>query len=90
MSPSHQSQPIVMVERLANILTKSVSSASRGDAPPASVVGVGPEQVAHGSFVGYFLNSVNRTDVVERVDGRGESTVQAEDLCCGCVKRGWC
>jgi hypothetical protein len=50
------------------------------NAPPLAVVGVGPEQVAHGSFVRYLLHTVQLADVVEGVNGRRETSVQTEDL----------
>lgn len=44
------------------------------------VIGVTPQQIAHGSFVGDLLQAVEGSDVVEGVDGGAESAVQAEDL----------
>lgn len=64
MRPRNQRQPVIMIERLADILTERVSCTTGTDAPTASVVGVGPEQVAHGAFVGYFLDPVDGADVV--------------------------
>ena len=46
----------------------------------AHTVGVGPEEVAHGSVVGHFLLPVDRADLVEREDRRAEATVNTEDL----------
>lgn len=75
-----------MVERLTDILPKSVSRTSRADPPTTPIIRVGPEQIAHGTLVGHFLNTVQSADVVQRVDTRRQATVQAEDLvvnkCC--------
>lgn len=55
MSPRHQGQSVRMVERLRNVLSKSVSGTSRGDTPTSAIIGIGPEQIAHGALVGDFL-----------------------------------
>lgn len=39
-----------------------------------------PQKVTHGSIVGNFLFSVNGPDLVQRLDGRRQTTVHAEDL----------
>ena len=69
-----------MVEGLGDVLAEGVSCASGRDAPAPAVVGVGPEQVAHGALVGHLLKAVQRTDVVQGVDAWGQAAVQAEDL----------
>lgn len=80
MRPRHQRQTIVMIERLRNVLTEGVSRASWTDSPAASVIGIRPQKIAHGTLMRYFLNSVERADVVERVDTGRQTAVQAEDL----------
>lgn len=69
-----------MVELLGDVLPERISGSSGRDAPAASVVGVGPKQIADGSLVGDFLDAVELADLVERVDGRRETSVQTEDL----------
>lgn len=44
------------------------------------VVGITPQQIAHGSLMRHLLQAVQRADVVERVDRRTEPPVQAEYL----------
>ena len=80
MCARHQCEAIVVVECLGDILTESISCATRADAPSAAIVGVRPQQIAHGTFVGYFLYSVEAADVVEGVDAGGETAVEAENL----------
>jgi hypothetical protein len=80
MSSRYQRQPVVVVERLGDVLTKRVPSSSRGDPPSASVVGVGPEEIAHGAFVRHLLYAIERSNVIQRVDAGGETSVEAEDL----------
>jgi hypothetical protein len=70
MGASDQRQTVVVVEGLADVLTESVASTSGAYSPTTSVVGITPEQIAHGTLVGHLLDSVERTDVVERVDAR--------------------
>ena len=69
-----------MIECLRYVLTERVSRTSRADSPTASVVRIAPEQIAHWSFVRYFLDSVEGADVIKRVDARREAAVQTEDL----------
>lgn len=39
-------------------LTKSVSGTTGRDSPAASVVRIAPQQIAHGTFMWHFLQSV--------------------------------
>lgn len=80
MRPCHQSQAVVVIKSLRDILPECVSSTPGGNAPAASVVGITPQQVAHRSLVGNLLDSIQRPDVVERVDGWTQTAVKAEDL----------
>ena len=64
----------------ASHLSERVSCSSGRDAPAAAVVGVGPQQVAHGPLVRHLLHAVQLAHVVQRVDGGREAAVQAEDL----------
>lgn len=43
-------------------------------------LGVGPEEVAHGTVVGHLLLAVDGADLVQRLDGRREAPVHAKDL----------
>ena len=47
MGSGDQGKSIAMVESFRYVLSKGVSSSSGGYAPATSVVGVGPQQVAH-------------------------------------------
>lgn len=80
MGTCHQSQAIVVVEGFGNVLSERVSSTTGRDSPSTSVIGITPEQITHGTFVGNFLNTIKRPDVVESVDGRTQSTVKTENL----------
>lgn len=80
MGPCYQSQAVVVVERLRDILSKSVPGATRRDSPSTSIVWIRPEEIAHGSFVRHLLNAIKRTNIVQSVDARRQPAVQAEDL----------
>ena len=68
-----------MVKVLDDIGAEKVTGSARGMAPAFDIVGVGPEEVAHGSFVGYFLLSVNEADLVYRLYGGAETAVNTEN-----------
>jgi hypothetical protein len=80
MSTRYQFQSICMVELFRDVLPERVASTSGRDAPAAAVIGVRPQQVADGSFVGHFLHSVQLTNLVEGVDRRRETSVETEYL----------
>ncbi len=69
-----------MIEGFRDVLAERVTRTTRRDTPTAAIIRIRPEQIAHGSFVGHLLDSVEGADVVERVDAGREPTVQAEDL----------
>jgi hypothetical protein len=69
-----------VIECFWDVLTESISGTSGTYTPSASVIGITPEQIAHGTFVRHFLDSVERSNVVESVNARWKTTVQAEDL----------
>lgn len=80
MGSGNKGQAVVVVEGLGNILAKGVAGATGRDTPAAAIVGVGPQQVAHGALVWHLLDPVERPNVVERVDAGREASVKAEDL----------
>jgi hypothetical protein len=77
--PGDEVQAVDVRELLGDVLAKGVAGPTRRYAPAASVVGVGPNQVAHGSLVGYLLDAVEVPGMVEGVDGGAQSAVEAED-----------
>ena len=73
-------QVIRVVELLRDVLTETIAGAARADTPTTSVIGVGPEQVAHRSFVRHLDLPVNGAYLIERVQVWREAAVQAENL----------
>lgn len=80
MRSGNKRQTVVVVESFRDILAEGIACTTGRDSPSATVIGIRPQQVAHGALVGNLLDSVERSDVVERVDARGKTAVQAEDL----------
>ena len=80
MRPRHERQPVIVIKRFADILSKCVPGSSGADSPPTPIIGIAPEEVAHGSLVGDFLDAIKGANVIEGVDGRGKTAVETEDL----------
>jgi len=76
----NQRQPVVVIERLGNVLAKRVPGAARRNTPAAPIIRVGPQQIAHGTFVRHFLDAVQGANVVQRVDTRRQTTVKTKYL----------
>mgnify|MGYP004502308625 CR=1 FL=1 len=68
MGSCNQAQIVLVVEALDNVCAEEEACAARGQTPAVDLVGVGPEEVAHGAFVGDFLLAVEQADLVNAVD----------------------
>lgn len=79
MRTSDHLKVVDVVERFSDVLAECVAGASWVHAPAWSVVGVGPQKVAHGSLVRNFLNSFQGSDVVQSFDWWRKTTVKAEE-----------
>ena len=80
MSPRHQSQPVPMIELFAHVLAEREPGSTGRNAPSRSIVGIAPQQIAHGSLVRYLLDPIQLANVIQSVDARAESAVEAEYL----------
>ena len=80
MGSGDQRQTIVMVESLRDVLSESVTGTTGRNAPSTTVVRVRPQEIAHGAFVGYFLDAVQGSDVIQSVDAGRQASVETEDL----------
>ena len=80
MCSGNKLEIVGVIELLRDVLSKTVASTSRGDTPTTSVIRVGPQKIADGTFVGYFHDTIKLLDLVQSVDGRRQTTVQAEDV----------
>lgn len=80
MGSCDSSQVVGVVELLRDVLAEGVASTTGRDTPTASVIGVGPQQIADWSFVRHFLHAVELSDLIEGVDGRRQTTMEAENL----------
>ena len=66
-----------MVELAHDVGAEEEAGAAGREAPAFYVVWVGPEEIAHGAFVGDFLFAVEETDGVEVGDEGREAAVDA-------------
>lgn len=64
MGTGNAHEGVSVIKLLRDILTERVASSSGGDSPTASVVRVGPKEIADRAFMGNFLNSVKLLDLV--------------------------
>ena len=64
MSARNPRQVIGVVELLRDVLAEAIAGTTRGDAPTAALIGVGPQQVADWAFVGSLLHAIKLTDLV--------------------------
>ena len=80
MSSGDQSQAIVVVERLRNVLAERVTRATGRDPPATPIIGIRPQEVAHGTLVGDLLDAIQSPNVVQRVDTRRQAAMKTEDL----------
>jgi len=67
-----------MVELLGDILTEYVASSSLVDSPPASVIGVGPNQIADRAILRHLLESFQRSDVVQCFNAGRQTSMEAK------------
>lgn len=68
MCTGNARQVVRVVELLRDVLTEAVASTARGNAPTASVIGVGPEEITDWALVGCLLNAIKLADLVQCVD----------------------
>ena len=90
MCARDQGEVVLVVEMLYDFAAKEEASAARGEAPAVDLVGVGPEEIAHGTFVRDFLFAVQEADAVDCVEERGETAMNAEDSAAGGGTGGIC
>mmetsp|Transcript_111600 Transcript_111600/g.326405 ORF Transcript_111600/g.326405 Transcript_111600/m.326405 type:complete len:216 (-) Transcript_111600:149-796(-) len=79
MSSGNEVNAVGLVELLHDVSAEEVAGTARRQAPALEVLGVRPHEVAHRPVVRDLLLAVDAADVVQRVDGRGEAAVDAED-----------
>ena len=80
MGACNRFEAVFFDKLVRDVLAERVAGASGRDSPASSVVGVRPKQVAHGSFVGHFNDSVDVADLVKCVQAGREAAVEAENL----------
>ena len=84
MRPCYERQVVHVIETFYNVSPKQKPGSPRTEAPAVNLVWIGPEEVAHGTFVRDFLLSVEKPDFVYGVDQGRETTVNAENGAARC------
>ena len=57
-----------VVELLRDILSEGIPGTSGGNTPACAVIGVRPQEIAHGSLVGNFLHTVELPNLIEAIE----------------------
>jgi len=69
---------VVVRECLGDVPAEEKACTARGEAPACDVVGVGPEEVAHGAVVRHFLLAVDRAYLVYARQVRAQAAMHTE------------
>ena len=67
MGAGYQGEVVAVVEAFYYVGAEKEACAAGGEAPAVDLVGVRPEEVAHGAFVGDFLFPVQEPDFIDCV-----------------------
>jgi hypothetical protein len=63
MRTRNQRDIVGAIELSNHIAAKQVAGTTRTQAPAINLLGIRPQQVAHGAIVWYFLLAINQTDL---------------------------
>ena len=80
MRPRNQGQSIRVIELLGNVLSKRVAGPSGTDPPPAPVIRIGPQQIAHRSLMRDLLDPIQLPDLVQTVQTGRKTSMKTENL----------
>mmetsp|Transcript_15708 Transcript_15708/g.36056 ORF Transcript_15708/g.36056 Transcript_15708/m.36056 type:complete len:312 (-) Transcript_15708:8-943(-) len=78
MSPRNKKEAIDVGKLFGNVLSKGVSSTPWRNSPTTTIVGIGPDQIAHGPLVRDFLDSVKIPRMIQSINGRRQSPMKTE------------
>lgn len=79
MRAGYEVKVVDVRELFGNVLSEGVSGSPWGDSPSASVIGIRPDEVTHGSLMGNLLDTIEIPRMVKGVDAGAQSSVEAED-----------
>lgn len=72
---------VVDVNKLVRHLgAEEPACSTRADGPGVNIFWIRPNEVTEGTFVGDLLITFNGSNLIERLDVRGEATVHTENL----------
>ncbi len=80
MSSCYHCKPVSVIKLFRNVVSEDVPSSSWADAPAVTVLGVGPQQIAHGTLMRDFLETIEHTNVVKGLNTWGQASMQEENL----------
>ena len=79
MRPRDEVDVVSGVELLAHVTAEQVSRAPRAQSPSRHILGIRPEQIAHGAVVRHLLLPVDGPYLVHGGDRRGQPAVHAQN-----------
>jgi len=79
MGSCDERETVDFVELLYDIGTEQVPRPPWTHPPPVHVLRIAPHQIAHGTLVRNFVTSIQFPHVIQRIQTRTQSGVQAED-----------
>lgn len=80
MRSGNQSDIVDVIEFSGNFRAEQPSSSSWGHCPGFDVFRVGPHEIAEWTLMRDLHSSIDESDLVDGLDFRGETTVDAEDF----------
>ena len=78
MGATYQVETVYFVEFAHHLATEEPAGATRRYGPRVDVFGIGPDEVAEGALVGYFLVAFDDAYLIECLDFGREAAVHAQ------------
>ena len=80
MRSCYKLQIVWMIELLADILTKRVTSTSWRNTPTTPIIRIRPKEITYWTFSWHFHNPIELVDLVKSIDWWWKTSMQAEDI----------
>jgi hypothetical protein len=77
MGSANEAEIVLVIKAFDNVGAEEESSTAWRKAPAVDLVWVRPEKITHGTFVWDFLLAVKQSNLVDTVDKRRKTTVNA-------------
>ncbi len=69
-----------LAELRDHVRAEEIARAAGTHTPSLRLLGIGPEEIAHGSIMRHFLFAIERADLIQTLDRRGQPAMHTEDL----------